>query len=246
MVYATIYRGRGPRLLQSFAIWVMITQIKWCQQSPDLSLRRHSLGFVGGAIRRDRVGRSARVSPVDVMEVQTASPAAGYFPGRPELAPDVQAASRKSMLQRLADIPGGLGMEEHTQELQQLREETAVLSQEMRLLIEELRSGGLEKAIRARRRPTTVPQEVKVETANARQEAAQSLTSANEVAADRKAETAESQLSVRFNEVMAEREAGTTGHRIQEAVDALKHLSQEVVARRKAGELPLGQVPNAS
>lgn len=250
MAYATIYRRRGPRLFQSFAICSMLSQVKWCQQSAgaklDLSPQRHSLSFVRVALRQDRVGKSARVVPVDFkMEVPAASPAAGYFPGRPDLAPDELAASRKSILQRLDAIPGGLGMEEHTQELQQLREETAFLSQEMSLLIEELRNGGLEKAIRARGRPAAIPQEDEVDTASTRQEAAQSLTSANELAIGKKVETAVSQLSVSFNEVMAEREHGTAGHRIQEAIDALKHLSQEVVARRKAGELPLGQVPNA-
>lgn len=229
----------------------MISQVRRCQQSTgdklELSPQRHRLSFVGGALRQGRIGESVRVAPVDVkMEVPAASPAIGYFPGRPELAPAEPAASRKSLLQRLDAIPGGLGIEEHTQELQQLREETTFLSQEMGLLIEELRSGGLEKAIQARRRQAVIPQDDKLDTASTRQEAAQTLTSANEAAVGKKVETAASQFSVSFNEVMAEREAGSAGHRIQEAVDALKHLSQEVVARRKAGELPLGQVPNAS
>jgi len=229
----------------------MLSQVKWCQQSAgdklDLSPQRDSLSFVGVALRQDRVGKSARVVPVDVkMEVPAASPAVGYFPGRPDLAPAEPAASRKSILQRLDAIPGGLGMEEHTQELQQLREETTFLSQEMSLLVEELRSGGLEKAIRARHRPAAIPQEdVDVDTASTGQEAAQTLTSAHEVAVGKKVETAASQLSVSFNEIMAEREHGTAGHRVQESIDALKYLSQEVIARRQAGELPLGQVPTA-
>lgn len=251
MVYATIFRGRGPRLFQSFAIWAVISQVKWCQQSTgdklDLNPQRHSLSFVGGALWQGRVGKSVRVATAGVMmEAPAASLAVGYFPGRPELAPAEPSASRKSIFQRLDVIPGGLGIEEHTQELQQLREETTFLSQEMGLLIEELRSGGLAKAIQARRRPASIPQEDKIDIASTRQEAAQTLTSANEVAVGKKVETAASQFSVSFNEVMAERETGAAGHRIQEAVDALKHLSNEVVARRKAGELPLGQVPNAS
>lgn len=234
----------------------MISQVRWCRQSAgdvlDLSRQRHSLSFVGGARRQDWVGKPARVATVDAkVEVPVPTPAVGYFPGRPELAPDAPAVGKNSILQGLADIPGGLGIEEHTEELQQLRDETAFLSQELRLLIEDLRSGALEKAIRARHRSATSPQQHNVDTGSTRQEvaqtsAAQTPASVKAQPADRNAETSGSQPSVTFNEIMAEREADVAGHRVQDSIDALKHLSQQVVSRRKAGELPLGQVPNAS
>lgn len=75
---------------------------------------------------------------------RTAARAVGYFPGA-----DVEEkplASRGGLVERLSGLPE-LGVEEHTEELRLLREQTAILAQELRLLKEILQDGALEDVI---------------------------------------------------------------------------------------------------
>eukprot|EP00440_Ansanella_granifera_P034788 gb/GFBE01037738.1/.p1 GENE.gb/GFBE01037738.1/~~gb/GFBE01037738.1/.p1 ORF type:complete len:223 (+),score=35.35 gb/GFBE01037738.1/:1-669(+) len=152
--------------------------------------------------------------------------AEGFFPGQ-ALAEDF-GPSRGALLERLEPaIPGDQGVEEHTEETRLLRDQTALLSQELRLLREVLQDGSLRAALAAR-----------ASIGSATQERAPAASAAA-------APTAPGP-KLSFNEVMAMRAAGEVGHRRPEALEALAYLSQRVVARRIAGELPLGQVPNMS
>ena len=75
---------------------------------------------------------------------RTAARAVGYFPGV-----DVEEKplpSRGGLLERLSGLKE-LGVEEHTEELKLLREQTAILAQELRLLREILQDGALEDVI---------------------------------------------------------------------------------------------------
>eukprot|EP00931_Biecheleriopsis_adriatica_P011901 TRINITY_DN112999_c0_g1_i1.p1 TRINITY_DN112999_c0_g1~~TRINITY_DN112999_c0_g1_i1.p1 ORF type:complete len:183 (-),score=25.71 TRINITY_DN112999_c0_g1_i1:113-661(-) len=114
---------------------------------------------------------------------------------------------------------GGLAsvqQDEEERETRLLREQTATLAQELGLLREVLQQVG-------------------------------PLLKTRSVAADTSANSGSGAVphGVRFNEIATLRSAGNLGHRRPEALDTLSHLSQRVVARRTAGELPLGQVPSA-
>ncbi|CAJ1368901.1 unnamed protein product [Effrenium voratum] len=155
-----------------------------------------------------------------------AAPAQGYFPGvdlEPEAAP-----SRAHLLQRLQEAEIEEGVEEHTAEVALLREQTALLAQELRLLRELLADGALASALAdaaAPAAPAAPTVEMPAESPAPRPEAAG--LAAEDLA-------------------MAQLLSSGPGFRHPEALQALSHLSKRVVERRVAGELPLGQVPELS
>ncbi|CAE8641086.1 unnamed protein product, partial [Polarella glacialis] len=102
-----------------------------------------------------------------------------------------------------------------------LREQTALLAQELRLLREALQEGGLDAWGVSPALESLVP-------------GLESVGKANSLPMD----------GLSFSDLMADRDSGEPGHRSHEAIDALSRLSKQVVVRRAAGELPLGQVPN--
>ena len=72
--------------------------------------------------------------------------AEGYFPGVEVEA--TEAPNRGSLLERLQEaIPEDEAVGEHTEEVKLLREQTAILAQELRLLKELLQDGSLADAI---------------------------------------------------------------------------------------------------
>jgi len=150
------------------------------------------------------VPRSERQSGRMPSAAQTPPPAApGFFPGRPEAAPE------GSVQVDVADF-------------RPLREQAALLTEEMRLLREALRSPGVVDRLRAA----------------VQAQPGGSLVDEN----NGKAATQYSPIGSTFNDVMFEKQNGRDGVRFEATSDYLRQVSQRVVARRAGGELPLGQV----
>lgn len=154
-------------------------------------------------------------------------PAPGFFPGRPELAPEAEDDAWEAPSEAGLDVA----------ETRLLREQTALLVEEMRLLRATLSSPGavarLQEAAAKHAAPASAPP---------------SWSSAPSAAAPAPAPPDEGAAEgywsgARFNDVMFERQNGREGHRWGEAKDFLGAASKRFVARREGGELPLGQVP---
>lgn len=89
------------------------------------------------------------VVPQSRQKSLVARAAEGYFPGvEVEVVETTEAPNRGSLLERLQEaIPEDEAVGEHTEEVKLLREQTAILAQELRLLKELLQDGSLGDAI---------------------------------------------------------------------------------------------------
>lgn len=158
--------------------------------------------------------------------------AEGYFPGVEVETTD--APNRGSLLERLQEaIPEDEAVGEHTEEVKLLREQTAILAQELRLLKELLQDGSLADAISQ----LQILPEVEGSPAPPEEEINQ-LPSSTPAPVEPPADSTDSELG------MASLLASGSSFRHPDALDALGHLSKRVVERRVEGELPLGQVPS--
>jgi len=162
--------------------------------------------------------------------------APGFFPGRPELAPE--AAPVGAVVAEPTSLPvSGEAATPDAAETRLLREHTGALAQEMQLLTETLRGGGtaahLRRIVEARKaaRRSGDPPAVEAPVAPAG-----AAASAAEAASEPEIRGAT------FNDVMFEMQNELPGHREKEITDYLRQTSTRFVARRTGGELPLGQV----
>lgn len=156
------------------------------------------------------------------IQVARFAAAQGYFPGV-ELEEPQEPPSRGSLIERLQEIPDH-GTEEHTEEVKLLREQTALLAQELRLLREILQDGALADVI-----ADLTTQQV----------------DASPVAEVKDEEALKSTIppadGMAMSELLVSKQVS---YRHEDALQVLNHLSKRVVERRVEGELPLGQVPN--
>eukprot|EP00434_Breviolum_minutum_P013344 symbB.v1.2.011758.t1/scaffold750.1/size323489/10 len=154
--------------------------------------------------------------------------AEGYFPGV-----DVELTeppSRGSLLEKLqSSIPEDPSVGEHTEEVKLLREQTAILAQELRLLKELLQDGALADAIELSLSKVTEIQEP-------------SLSSSPPEEPKVELEAPEDSIDeIGMSSLLSSQ---GTSYRHSESLEALDHLSKRVVERRVEGELPLGQDVN--
>lgn len=175
------------------------------------------------------------VVPQSRQKSLVARAAEGYFPGvEVEVVETTEAPNRGSLLERLQEaIPEDEAVGEHTEEVKLLREQTAILAQELRLLKELLQDGSLADAISQ----LQILPEVEGSPAPPEEEINQ-LPSSTPAPVEPPADSTDSELG------MASVLASGSSFRHPDALDALGHLSKRVVERRVEGELPLGQVPS--
>eukprot|EP00933_Yihiella_yeosuensis_P065379 TRINITY_DN69136_c0_g1_i1.p1 TRINITY_DN69136_c0_g1~~TRINITY_DN69136_c0_g1_i1.p1 ORF type:complete len:241 (+),score=43.26 TRINITY_DN69136_c0_g1_i1:45-725(+) len=193
------------------AAFVSSVRLRPALSSEEFAFVLASRNSLSSDLDKVRLGRSALQAPEQ-----------GFFPGRPDLAPEgFQApgvSRRATMLQELAEkLDSNGGTEEQTEEIRLLREQTSILVEELQLLRATLQEKGLSGL----------------------------QTAASPSSASTPAVGAQSKLAVTYSEATAEREAGVAGYRIEEALSSLSWLSQQVQVRRAQGEMPIGQVPTA-
>eukprot|EP00435_Cladocopium_sp_Y103_P009641 s3956_g2.t1 len=196
-------------------------------------LRRYAVALVAlvaGAVS----SRWHFVVPQRPRQNSVARAAEGYFPGVEVEA--TEAPNRGSLLERLQEaIPEDEAVGEHTEEVKLLREQTAILAQELRLLRELLQDGSLAEAVSQLQ---LLPEVVGVPAPP--EEEINRLPSSTTVPVEPPGDPKESP-ELGMASLLAS-EGSSFRHR--DAVEALGHLSKRVVERRVEGELPLGQVPS--
>lgn len=190
------------------------------------------LGWLGLGSLDSRGSFAAFVGRLDPFSVGSSRKrqrrgAVGHFPAREDL--DVSPPNRKALLERLQRELPASNVEEHTEEIRLLRDQTALLAQELRLLREVLQEGSLLSQIES--------------LANGLGQEHEALTPPGVAEPEPKvASTATAATSrLQFRDTLAGK---GKAFRAPEALESLAHLSARVVERRRNGELPLGQVPS--
>mmetsp|Transcript_40705 Transcript_40705/g.83524 ORF Transcript_40705/g.83524 Transcript_40705/m.83524 type:complete len:225 (-) Transcript_40705:41-715(-) len=189
--------------------------------------------FVGNRRRLDLCPFSARCTSRDRRDRQGRG-AAGHFPAREDL--DVSPPNRQALLERLQQELPASNVEEHTEEVRLLRDQTALLAQELRLLREVLQEGSLLSQIENQQ-------------ANGLSQEHGTLAAPAVVAEPQPKRVAGTPAATAATARLQFRDTQTSGgqaaaFRAPEALESLAHLSARVVERRRNGELPLGQVPS--
>ena len=214
------------------------------------------LGWLGLGSLDSRGSFAAFVGRLDPFSVGSSRKrqrrgAVGHFPAREDL--DVSPPNRKALLERLQRELPASNVEEHTEEIRLLRDQTALLAQdlrcdglqfaatvellclapcpmkELRLLREVLQEGSLLSQIESLANGLGQEHEALTPPGVAEPEPKQVAPAAT---------AATSRLQ--FRDTLGKGKA----FRAPEALESLAHLSARVVERRRNGELPLGQVPS--
>jgi len=179
----------------------------------------------GACRQRGRVPARKGTVPLAV----PAPAAQGYFPRlveeEPLPAPEEEHELQETARSSASDVV--------TLEVRLLREQTARLVQEARLLGEALQKFSPSSLSRVRPRERGVATSASPAMEDSAAAAPASPTH----------DTKDPGGAVTFNDIMTERKAGVQGYRHDELTGMLEGLGGMMVRKRQAGELPLGQVP---